>query len=128
MAKSDAITKMRDRMRNQAAQAHLEPEQAQPIVEPVPEPPKPAPSPPAPVSEAPLAPIRPRRRRDSKWVNPYPDAKPFQVSIYLTEDDLELIKSLRLKLHYSKEWMVLKRALETLDNEVEKGGDGKNKA
>jgi hypothetical protein len=46
----------------------------------------------------------------------------------LTEDDLELVKALRLKLHYSKEWMVLKRALETLDNEVGKGGDGKTKA
>jgi len=126
MAKSDAITQMRDRMRNQAAQAHLEPEQTQPHTEAAPELPQPTPSAPAPVPAAPFAPTK--RRRDSKWVNPYPEAKPFQVSIYLTEDDLELIKALRLKLHYSKEWMVLKRALETLDDKVGGGGNGGPKA
>lgn len=60
----------------------------------------------------------PQKRRRSRWTNPYPDAMPFQTSVYLTDEDLVIIKSLRLRLHFAREWMVLKYALEELDKHL----------
>ena len=117
----EAIQTMRDRMRQQAAQAHPDDATAPDIrataeaaTAPTPVAAEPTPSVARPSSKAP-------RRRRSPWVNPYPDALPFQTSVYLTNDDLELIKELRLKLHFSREWMVLKYALEKLKADLEKG-------
>jgi hypothetical protein len=118
---SEAIQKMRDRMRQQAAQAHAE-DAATPVSTATTE----AATAPTPVAVEPSPSLAPpstkaTRRRRSPWANPYPDAMPFQTSVYLTNDDLELIKELRLKLHFSREWMVLKYALERLKVELDKG-------
>jgi len=111
MAKKTSIEQFRNRIRSQVSQSHVEPE----II---------------PESDAPSVPTSsikatratpdaktPRRRR-SKWENPYPNAEPFQTSVYLTEEDIELIKSLRLKLHLAREWMVIKYALEKLGKDL----------
>ena len=57
--------------------------------------------------------IKPKRRR-SIWENPYPDAQPHQTTIYTCDEDTMLVQKLRLKLRYSKDWMVYKYALEEL--------------
>jgi hypothetical protein len=118
---TEAIQKMRDRIRQQAAQAHTEDVTApdstaltQAAIAPTPVVAEPTSNVARPSAKA------PRRRRSSPWTNPYPDAMPFQTSVYLTNDDLELIKELRLKLHFSREWMVLKYALEKLKVDLEK--------
>ena len=118
---SEKIAQMRDRIRQQAAQAHPEDASApdskattEAAIAPIPVAAEPTPAVVQANTKAP-------RRRRSPWVNPYPDAMPFQTSVYLTNDDLELIKELRLKLHFSREWMVLKYALERLKGELEKG-------
>lgn len=56
---------------------------------------------------------KPRARR-SVWTNPYPDAEPHQSTVYTCDEDDLLVKQLRLKLRYSKDWMVYKHALEEL--------------
>jgi hypothetical protein len=109
---TESIAKMRDRLRQQAAQAHTG--DATAAIAPVLVEAEPASGAVRPGTKAP-------RRRRSPWVNPYPDAMPFQTSVYLTNDDLELIKELRLKLHFSREWMVLKYALDRLKGELKKG-------
>jgi hypothetical protein len=76
---------------------------------------------PVPAEPAPRGSRQAPRRRRSPWVNPYPGAAPFQTSVYPTDEDLDLIKELRLRLHFSREWMVLKYALERLKAELEKG-------
>lgn len=56
---------------------------------------------------------KPKKRR-SVWTNPYPDAQPHQSTVYTCDEDDLLVKQLRLKLRFSKDWMVYKFALEEL--------------
>jgi hypothetical protein len=111
------MTQLRDRMRQQAAQAHADAAthtEAASVA--------PAPAVTEPTASAPDRPTaKTQRRRRSPWVNPYPDAMPFQTSVYLTNDDLELIKELRFRLRFAREWMVLKYALERLKVELDRG-------
>lgn len=107
--KSNSIAAYRDRLRSQVPQSHAdEPEPVEPAALPEVQ---------TQVHSEPKAATH-KKPRKSRWDNPYPDAKPFQVSVYLEDEDLELVKSLRLRLHYSREWMVLKKALELLDKET----------
>jgi hypothetical protein len=113
MAKKDSIAAYRDRLRSQVPQSHTEPE-AEAVEQETELPAEPAPTP---VQAVPATPKKPRR---SRWTNPYPDAKPFQVSVYLEDEDLVRVKRLRLQLHYARDWMVLKKALEVLEKETGK--------
>ncbi len=126
MAKKESLEEMRKRMRSQAAGAHIAPEPETPAKsetpETAPKPPAPAKKPTTSKTVAAQPKTQPQRRRRSKWDNPYPDAEAFQTSTYLTEEDIVLIKSLRLRLHYAREWMVIKYALEKLDNELKAQG------
>jgi hypothetical protein len=129
MAKQDKMAAFRDRMRKQMAEAHLEPEipdSSQPTIATTTPGATPEQSPAAMQAvevAAPRASAAQRRHR-SKWANPYPEVVPFQTSVYLTEEDIIRIKSLRLKLHFAREWMVLKYAL-VLQPHVRKRDGGK---
>lgn len=123
MAKSNSSS-MGDylaRIRNQAAVAHVDEAVVEPEVKAEPKrevekapvqkqavPEKRAKQPPK------IAPKTTPTRRRSIWTNPYPDAQPHQSTIYTCDEDAMLVKQLRLKLKYSKDWMVYKYALEEL--------------
>ena len=119
MAKSNQMGDYLARIRNQAAVAHVDEQPIEPEIkeEPKREEPK---------TFQPKQPVvstrekttrkvdaKPNRRR-SIWTNPYPDAQPHQSTIYTCDEDALLVKQLRLKLKYSKDWMVYKYALEEL--------------
>lgn len=128
MAK-ESMAQLRDRVRKQVAQAHVQPETALNDTLPKSETTAGISSQQVPhiqevqaSSDMQTKPSSPKlqKRRRSRWVNPYPDAIPFQISVYLTEEDLVLIKSLRLKFRFAREWMVIKYALEKLDQDIER--------
>jgi hypothetical protein len=100
----ETMAQMRARMKQQAANAHAD--EVKPDTSTAPSP-------------TPTGATSKRRRRRSPWVNPYPDAQPFQTGFYVTEEDIELIKALRLRLRFARDWMVLKYALERLKAELD---------
>ncbi len=128
MAK-ESMAQLRDRVRKQVAQAHTQPETATSDMS-SPQPEKATDTLPQQTTENQETPegreahinssgTKRQKRRRTRWTNLYPNAMPFQTSVYLTEEDLVLIKSLRLKLHLAREWMVIKYALEELDKNLE---------
>jgi hypothetical protein len=128
--KNTPMAEFQARLRNNIAIAHpvdeQQPEPVSPNIESS-EKATPAPvqnMPPVGVPTPPPAVVpKAKRRRVSQWINRYPDATPFQTTVYLTDEDLALIKSLRLKLKFSRDWQVLKYALERLAKEVDRGAE-----
>jgi hypothetical protein len=120
MAKSkNSMNDYLTRIRGQAATAHADDTPTQPEVK---EESKRVSVPSLPIESAPEKPSKPTpqkrdtkpKRRRSIWGNPYPDAQPHQTTIYTCDEDALLVQQLRLKLRYSKDWMVYKYALEEL--------------
>lgn len=122
MAKSEPTKSMNDylnRIRGQAANAHADEIPVEPVVDtkPVQEAIPQATEKPVATREtkkaAPKTVSKPKARR-SVWNNPYPNAQPHQSTVYTCDEDDLLVKQLRLKLRYSKDWMVYKYAIEEL--------------
>ena len=121
MAKSNSMGDYLARIRNQAAVAHVDETVAEPEVKVEPkrevveasEQKQALPEKRAKQSPKKMVKATPARHR-SIWTNPYPDAQPHQSTIYTCDEDALLVKQLRLKLKYSKDWMVYKYALEEL--------------
>jgi hypothetical protein len=102
MTKKSSIEQYRNRMRSQVEQSPIE---AIPVQEMV-------------STNVNIKPAVKKRRTRSKWINPYPNVEPFQFCIYTTDEDIERIKTLKLKLHYARDWMVIKKALEELEKNL----------
>jgi hypothetical protein len=118
---SPSMAAFRDRLRNQVTTAHIK-EEVEVVAPPIPSPDtkveKPPKSTAKPVeSNSVVAAPKANKRRRSPWTDPYPDVEAHQATIYQTDEDPMLIKQLRLKLKFSKDWHVYKYALDKLAKE-----------